>query len=138
MIKLTEEMREHINNALMNRAPLIIASVDEEGQPHLTFRGSTHVHGDDMLAIWARNPDGAFLRHIASNPRVALMYQNFEARVGWQFQGRAHVTTDPAEAKRVYDESPEPERNLDPERKGCAVVIVLDRVIQRGTVIMER
>jgi hypothetical protein len=38
----------------------------------------------------------------------------------------------------IFDASPEFERNQDPDRKGKALIIDVDRVIQRGQAIMER
>jgi len=45
-----------------------------------------------------------------------------------KFEGRARVVTDPAERNQVFEAAPERERNGDPERKGLAVVIALDKV----------
>jgi hypothetical protein len=38
----------------------------------------------------------------------------------------------------IYDNSPEPERNADKEMKGTAMIVEIDRVIQRGRVILAR
>ena len=73
-----------------------------------------------------------------TNPKVALLYRNTETRVAWQFLGRGHVVTDEAARNQIFDSSPEFERNQDPERKGIAIVIDVDRVVMRGEVIMER
>ena len=40
--------------------------------------------------------------------------------------------------QRVYDHSPENERNQDPERKGTAVVVDVVRLIQGGKVVQSR
>ena len=67
-----------------------------------------------------------------------LFYRNPETRMAMQIQGRAVVATDPAELQSIYDESPEPERNADAERKGTGLIIEIDRVIQRGQVVLSR
>ena len=138
MIKLTDEMREALANALADRAPVILAYVAPDGQPNVSFRGTTQVHSDDQIAIWARNPEGGLLKGIAANPKIALLYRNPETRIAWQFQGRAHLEEDEQVRSTVYDSSPEVERNADPERKGKAILLDVDRVIQRGQAIMER
>lgn len=138
MIELTDEMKTAINNALMDRVPIVVAYVDSNGQPGLGFRGSTHVHGHDQLAMWIRNPEGGIVRAVQHNPRLALLYRNPETRVAWQFQGRAYIDEDPSVRERVYANSPEVERNLDPERAGKAIIIDLDRIIHRNEVIQER
>jgi len=138
MIQLTDEMRQYVNAAMDDGLPIVAASVGEDRQPTLSFYGSTHVHSDDQLAIWVRNADGGLVNRIPANPHMAFLYRNPGERLGWQFHGRARILDDGDEARRVYDESPEIERSRDPERKGLAVVIDLDRVIARGAVVMER
>lgn len=140
MIELTDEMRDALASALTDRMPVIMAYVDPEGQPRMGYRGTAQVFSTDQLAVWARNPDGGLPSAMASggNNRVSLLYRNTETRVSWQFLGRGHITEDETARNRIFDASPELERNQDPERKGIAIVIDVDRVIQRGQVIMER
>lgn len=138
MIVLTEEMRRAVNAALADDHPVISASVGGDGQPSLAFFGSTQVHGDDQLALWVRNPEGGFLRRIAANPRVALLYSNLDEGRVWQFHGRARVAGDEATRAAVFERADAREQGRDPERAGVAVVVDLDRVIERGEVVMER
>ncbi|MDA1001801.1 MAG: pyridoxamine 5'-phosphate oxidase family protein [Chloroflexi bacterium] len=140
MIELTDEMRDALASALTDRMPVIMTYVDAEGQPHLSFRGTAQVFSKDQLGVWARNPAGGLPGAMAAgtNPKVALLYRNTETRVAWQFLGRGHVVTDEAARNQIFDSSPEFERNQDPERKGIAIVIDVDRVVMRGEVIMER
>ena len=138
MIRLTDEMQDSICSALADRVPVVLAYVDPDGQPAISFRGAVQPYSDDQLALWARNPEGGLLRGIASNPKIALLYANLAERRSWQFRGRAHVETDEAVRRTVYDHSPEVERHRDPERNGVAVVVDIDSVIQRGEVIMQR
>jgi hypothetical protein len=138
MFQLSDEWKQAINGALTDGAPIIVACVGQGGQPLLSFRGSTHVHSDDQLAIWIRNPDGGILRHIQTNPQLAFMYRNPEKRLVFQLHGRASRIEDAALRQLVYDRSPEIERNQDPEIKGVALLVDLDRAIQRGQVVMSR
>ena len=138
MIELTEEMRTKVGNALDDKLPMIATSVGEDRQPTLSFYGSTHVHSSDQLAIWVRNPTAGLLGRIPGNPHMAFLYRNPAEQLGWQFHGRARMIEDGDEARRVYDESPQLERDKDPDRLGRAVIVDVDRVIARGQVIMER
>ncbi len=126
-IDLTDEIREHVNGALMAGNPIIVASVDEAGRPRLSYRGSTQVFSADQLGFWARNAEGSTLESIRGNPQVALMYRHPTQRVFLQFSGRARLA-EGAERDRVYDLAPEFEQKADPEKKGSAVVIDLDKV----------
>jgi hypothetical protein len=138
LIELTDEMRQAIGSALDDRAPVIVAYTDAEGQPHISFRGTTQVYGNEQLAFWARQPQGGVVDAIAQNPKIALLYRNPATRLGWQFFGRAHIDDDAEVRRKVYESSPEREQQSDPERKGRAIIVDVDRVIQRGQVIMER
>jgi len=126
-IELTDEIREHINGALMAGNPMIVASVDGAGKPRLSYRGSTQVFSADQLGFWARNAEGSTMESIAANPNVALMYRHPAQRVILQFAGRARVAAGD-ERDRVYDLAPEFEQKADPEKKGVAVIIDLDKV----------
>ncbi|MPZ99030.1 MAG: hypothetical protein GEU80_06770 [Dehalococcoidia bacterium] len=75
---------------------------------------------------------------MANNPRITMLYRNPTTRLSWQFFGRGQITSDEAQRTAIYDNSPEVERNADPERKGAAIIIDIDRVISRGQVLMER
>jgi len=138
LIELTDEIREALSKALSDRAPVVVSYVDAGGQPHLSFRGTAQVLNKEQLAIWVRNPEGGIVGAVAHNPRIALLYRNAETRLSWQFLGRGAIVDDPTVRATVYDHSPEVERNQDPERKGKALVIDVDQVIQRGQVVMRR
>lgn len=127
-LKLTEDIKKLVDNALATRHPMIVAYVDPSGQPILSFRGSTQSFSDDQLAIWVRNSDGSFLNAIARNPKVALMYRDEDTKQTYQFQGRARISTDEEARRRVYEKMEQRERDHDPARTGIALIIDLDRV----------
>ena len=127
-IKLTDELKRLVDNALATRHTMIVACVGPEGQPVLSFRGSTQSFSDDQLAMWVRNSDGVFLDSIKANPNVALMYRDHDTKETFQFQGRAKVSTDEAVRSRIYERMGEAERNHDYARTGVALIIDLDRV----------
>jgi len=127
-VKLTDELKKLVDNALATRHTMIVACVGPEGQPILSFRGSTQAFSDDQLAMWVRNSDGLFLDSIKANPKVALMYRDHDTKETFQFQGRAKVSTDEAVRSRIYERMAEAERNHDYARTGVALIIDLDRV----------
>ena len=127
-IVLPAALRQMIANALVERHPMLMAYTEPQGQPVLSFRGSVQACGDDQLAMWIRSADGAFIRAIRSNPRVALVYRNEETKATYNFQGRARVSDLEADRKRVYDALAEAERAHDFAMLGVAVLVDLDRV----------
>jgi hypothetical protein len=126
-LSLTPEITALINGALDAGQPLLLAVVDSDHKPLLSFRGSTVVFSDTQLSFWARNVEGGTLAAIKQNPHVALAYRSATVPV-LQFVGRARITDDAAERERAFDLSNEKERERDPERKGRAVIIDLDQV----------
>jgi predicted pyridoxine 5'-phosphate oxidase superfamily flavin-nucleotide-binding protein len=127
-MKLTDEIKDAVNNALANRTPIVVAYVDEDGQPSLSFRGSTQAYSDTQLAIWVRNPEGGLLKSLEKNNRITLFYRDPEKRMTLQFRGRATIQNDDATRDKVYSNAPEVERNADREKKGFPIVIDLHRV----------
>ncbi len=127
-IMLPAELRRMINHALVERHPMLMAHADPDGQPVLSFRGSVQSWGDDRLAMWIRSAEGGFIRAIRSNPRVALLYRNEDTKATYNFQGRAHVSDDPEDRRRVFEAAPEAERAHDFAMLGVPVIVDLDRV----------
>jgi uncharacterized pyridoxamine 5'-phosphate oxidase family protein len=123
-----ETIREAVDHALEQGKPIVVAYVDDQGQPRLSFRGSTQVYGKDQLAIWVRNPEGGLQRAIKNNPRVSLLYRSPEPRMNLNIMGRAHFESSEDVRKKVYESSPQSEQNADRDRKGMALVIDVDRV----------
>jgi hypothetical protein len=126
-LRLTPELHSKINNALADSHPLVLAVVDESGQPHLSFRGSLQTYSDTQLGFWLRNPQGSTLPSIRRNPKVALIYRSASTPL-LQFHGHARIATDDAERERVFGAAPEVERKADPDRKGVAIIIDLTRI----------
>jgi len=129
-LKLTDEIKDAVNNAFGARRPMVIAYVDESGAPQMSYRGTTQAFSDTQLAIWVRNPEGRILESLEKNPAVALLYGYFEEKDrGFMFfRGRARRDDSEAVRKQIYERAHEFEQEKDPERKGVAVVIDLDSV----------
>jgi hypothetical protein len=129
-LSLSADMKQAINTAMENGRAVSIAYVDENGEPRISYRGSTQAYSDTQLAIWVRNPEGGIAGATRTNPWVALIYGNFnpKERGFMVFRGRARVATDEAARRKVYEQSPEGERNFDRERKGVALIIDLESV----------
>jgi general stress protein 26 len=127
-LQIPADLKERLNNALIQRHPIMITYVDETGQPNLTFRGSTQVFSDTQLAIWVRNANGKMIRSIQKNPKVALMYRDEDAKATYSMQGRAHIDSSEAARKQVYDTMAQVERDHDFAHLGVAMIIDLDQI----------
>jgi hypothetical protein len=118
---LDDELKGLINNALSERTPMIVASVDPEGRPRMTFRGSIQAFSKDQVGFWARNAEGSTMSNIATNPNVSMLMRNPDTRVVLNLTGRARLAVG-AERDRVYDNAPEIERRADAEKKGAGAL----------------
>ena len=126
-LALSDEIKALVNGALANGSPLLLVAVSPDAKPVASFRGSVQTYSDDQLGLWARNAEGGTLDAIRANPNVVLVYRSATTPV-LQFHGRARITADDAERTRVFESAPEREQKADPERKGAAVIVDLDRV----------
>lgn len=129
-LELSDDMKRAVDTAFESRRPIVIAYVDENGAPQVSYRGSTQAYSDTQLAIWVRNPEGRILESIEKNPAVALVYGRFDpdGRDFMFFRGRAHVDNSETVRNHVYEHAHEFERKQDEERKGLALIIDLDSV----------
>ena len=126
-LALTTEIKELVNTALSSGNPMLLGVVGVENRPILTFRGSTQAYSDTQLGLWVRNTKGGTLESIKKNPNVAMMYRSATTPM-LQFQGHARIASDSEERKRVFENAPKLEKDADPERKGAAIIIDLEKV----------
>ncbi len=131
-LKLTDQIKELVNQALDRGKPLVLAYITEDGKPSITFRGTTQVYSSNQLAVWVRDAKSGLATAIEKNPNVALFYSdeilNPAVRSMITFRGRARIDNSEVARRTVYDNSHELERKRDPERGGVAIIIDLDSV----------
>ncbi len=136
-IELTDEMTEALKRALEDRMPCIVATASAQGMPDLSYRGSVFVYDHEHLAFWER-VKGETLRNLDENPQAAIFYRNAQTRLNWRFYGRATVLRDGAVRDQIMAGVHLFELAQDPERKGIAVLIRIDRVRTGSDTIMTR
>ena len=127
-----------IDGALANGTPIVVAYTGEDGQPHLSLRGSTIVYSPTQLAIWTRNADGGLNKVVETNPRITLLYRDSKTRSTIVIEGRGHIATDEETRNRVYEKTPEVEQFHDTGRKGAALSIDVTRMQAGGPKGMYR
>jgi hypothetical protein len=140
-LRLTDEIKSAVNGALDNQTPMMIAYSDNDGEIHLSFRGSIQAYSDDQLAVWARDPGGGLPRHIAARPKVTLFYHDPKTRTTYTFYGQAWIADDPATRAAIFENSHPREQQMDFRRRGVAIVVDLDRLEGRapsGRLLMVR
>jgi hypothetical protein len=138
---IPEFVKTHVNNALANGTPMVIACTNPDGSPNLTLRGATQVYGDTQLSVWLRHAEGDTVNAIRLNPRMVALYRDSRTRTTFVFHGRGHVETSEKIRNRAFEIAPEVEQNHDPRRLGAALIIDVDKLdgmSARGIVRMRR
>lgn len=132
MAKIPEALQQHINDALFPNTPMI-GSVDRDGYPRISLRGSTCVFDDETIAWWERSSAG-LKENIVDGAKLTVFFQKPELREGLlpiagvaRFFGTANVHRDGPVRDRVWSLILEAERQRDPERKGFAVLMHVER-----------
>lgn len=138
MIAIVDQMKELVNNALANGCPCILATVSGDGEPDIGFKGSMMVFEDDSLAYWERTRR-QHLKNLRENPKVIVLFRDTKTRAAWRFHGSATIHEDGPVREQVMARTVKEELEKDPERKGAAVVIRLDRITNMaGQVLQSR
>lgn len=136
MISISDQMKELIDNALANGSPCILATVSADGEPDIGYKGSMMVFDNESLAYWERTRR-VHMKNVKENPRVIVLFRDAKTKAAWRFHGTATVhesgpTRDQVMARTVKDEL-----DKDPERKGAAVVIRLDKITNMGGQVLS-
>ena len=138
MIKMTDEMRDLIDNAITNGTPCILATASKAGEPHMSFRGSVMVFDDSSLALWDRVKRQS-LQHMTENTHVCVLFRHPHKRIIWQFVGEATIHYSGPVREQVMARTVQPELDRDPERQGVAVVIYVNTILAgNGDVVQQR
>ena len=138
MISLTDQMREMIDHALANGSPCVLATASANGEPDIGYKGSMMVSDKESLAYWERTRR-QHLKNVLENPKVVVLFRDPKTRVNFRFHGVATVHQDGATREQVMARTVKDEIDKDPERKGAAVVIRVDKVTNlAGQVLQAR
>ena len=132
MATIPKPLHQHINDALFPNTPMI-GSVDRDGYPRISLRGSTCVYDDETIAFWERS-SGGVRESIDNGSKLAVFFQKPELRESLlpiagvaRFFGTAEVHREGPVRDKVWEIILEAERKRDPERKGFAVLVKIER-----------
>jgi hypothetical protein len=136
MIQLTDQMREMIDNALANGCPCVLATASKGGEPDIGYKGSMMVFDNESLAYWERTRR-QHLKNVQENPNVIVLFRDGKTRVNFRFHGKATIHESGPTREQVMGRTVKDEIDKDPERKGAAVVIRIDKVTNLGGQVLQ-
>ena len=131
MAVIPKVLWEPLNTAFPANVALV-GTVMPDGFVQISPRGSILVYDDETIAFWSRGR-GHTHDNMSEGTKVTVFYRNpdlreFLPRGGIaRFYGTATIHTDGPVREAVWDRMIEQERTADPDKKGYAVLIAVER-----------
>ena len=133
MATIPKTLQPHINGAFPDHVCLV-ATVLPNGFAQVTPRGSTMVFDDTHLALWERGK-GSTNANLADGAKVTVYFRKPQLRADGvlpkggiaRFYGTAKIVRSGAAYEEVWRRLVQPEKDRDPEKKGFAVLISVER-----------
>jgi hypothetical protein len=134
MATIPKVLHEYINNAFPSGHPTVVGSVLPDGYAQLTPRGSTMVFDDEHLALWERGR-GSTNANLTDGTKLTVYLRRPELRQAGilprggiaRFYGTAEIHHSGPIYDQVWEKLIEPEKKNDPDKKGFAVLIKVER-----------
>jgi hypothetical protein len=138
MARIPKTLHAHINGAFPENV-CQVGTVLPNGYAQITLRGSTMVYDDEHFALWERGR-GSTHENLADGTKVTILFRKAALRAdGTLPQGgvaRFYGTAKLYKSGEVYDEVwrrlIQPEKDRDPDKKGHAVLIAVERAEDLG------
>jgi hypothetical protein len=133
MSKIPKVLRAHIDSAFPANVCLV-ASVLPTGYAQVSPRGSVMVFDDTHFAIWERGK-GTTHDNLSEGAKLTIFFRKGELRAEGilpkggiaRFYGTAHLHKSGAVYDEVWRRLIQPEKDRDPQRKGFAVLVKVQR-----------
>ena len=133
MAAIPKALHEHINTAFPANVCLV-ATVLPNGFAQVTPRGSTMVYDDDHLALWERGK-GSTTGNLRDKTKVTVFFRKPQLRESGllpkggiaRFYGEAQIQKSGPAYEEVWRRLVQPEKDRDPDKKGFAVLIKVER-----------
>jgi hypothetical protein len=133
MATIPKILQPHINSAFPANVCLV-GSVLPSGFAQVSPRGSTMVFDDAHLALWERGK-GSTTGNLADGTKLTVYFRKPQLREEGilpkggiaRFYGRAQIHHSGPAYEEVWRRLVQPEKDRDPEKKGFAVLIAIER-----------
>jgi hypothetical protein len=133
MARIPKNLQEHINTAFPDFVTLVGTALPD-GYAQITPRGGTLVYDDEHLALWERGK-GSTAKNMIDGTKVTVYFRKPQLRADGvlpkggiaRFYGTAKVVKSGPQYEQVWTKLVQPEKDRDPEKKGFAVLIKVER-----------
>jgi hypothetical protein len=131
--KIPTSLREHIDTAFPANV-ILVGSVLPNGYAQITPRGSTQVFDDEHISLWERGR-GSTNAGITDGTKLTFFFRKPQLRESGalpnggvaRFYGTAAVHKSGPVYDQVWQRLIQPEKDRDPEKKGFAVLVKIER-----------
>lgn len=133
MTRIPKTLHEPINTAFPNDVCLV-ATVLPSGFAQVSPRGSTQVFDDRHFSLWERGK-GSTTENLVDGSKVTIYFRKPQLRTDGilpkggiaRFYGTARLHKSGAVYEEVWQRLIQPEKDRDPQKKGFAVLIEIER-----------
>src|SRR5580693_3696405 len=133
MAAIPKTLQPHINSAFPDNVCLVATALPN-GYAQVSPRGSTMVFDDDHLALWERGR-GSTTENLTDGSKVTVYFRKPQLRADGvlpkggiaRFYGTAKLAKSGPEYEKVWTQLVQPEKDRDPDKKGFAVLIKVER-----------
>ncbi|MBN9564357.1 MAG: pyridoxamine 5'-phosphate oxidase family protein [Alphaproteobacteria bacterium] len=133
MTRIPKILHEPINTAFPNDVCLV-ATVLPSGFAQVSPRGSTQVFDDRHFSLWERGK-GSTTENLVDGSKVTIYFRKPQLRADGtlpkggiaRFYGIARLHKSGAVYEEVWQRLIQPEKDRDPQKKGFAVLIEVER-----------
>jgi len=133
MAKIPQFLWEPINIAFPAKVALV-GSTMPDGYVQISPRGSILVYDDETIAFWARGR-GSTHENMQDGDKVTVFFRDPDLRASGalprggvaRFYGTVSIHSEGPIREAVWQRIVEAERTADPEKKGYAVLIAVER-----------
>src|SRR6266446_5667115 len=134
MARIPKILHQQINTAVLTDNVCLIATVLPDGFAQVTPRGSTMVFDDEHIALWERGR-GSTTENLSDGSKVTIFFRKSSLRgegilpLGGiaRFYGTAAIHKSGPVYEEVWNRLLQLEKERDPEKKGFAVLIKIER-----------
>ena len=133
MAKIPEALHEPVSTAFPKN-PCFVGTVQPDGWAQFSPRGSVVVLGDETMGYWDRG-SGTTHDEVKDGSKVMVFFRSPDLRASGilpkggiaRFYGIATVHTEGPRREEVWNKMVQPERDHDPDKKGRAVILKIER-----------
>jgi predicted pyridoxine 5'-phosphate oxidase superfamily flavin-nucleotide-binding protein len=136
--RIPTALHEHINTAFPANVCLV-ATVLPDGFAQVSPRGSTMVFDDEHLGLWERG-QGSTSAGLGNGTKITVFFRKPQLRESGllpkggiaRFYGTAEIHRSGPVYEEIWRRLVQPEKDRDPDKKGFAVLIKVQRAEDLG------